>query len=289
MTSNTVFYPRLAVLHDNGPKVVPLKATQGDDKRLYWSFWELASHILLEVGVTKEMFRVKLGVGRGEGPGWRKCVLELAPPLNFSKTKTRIRDESGDDGLQCCMAFSDVVLEVAGSADQHFDDGHDGSIGRSCSGQEENAEDSKLEVDTCGVFLDDAEETFDVDTYAILSRGVGLGSDPHACVAAPSDVYVNADVLESTATGLDDDGDDDLLGQRITLLSQRLSQSHDEMENKQKTADDLKAKVDTPTLASPKRPFAVDIEQEKHTPTTTSKTQKNWMEALAEKKTWTRS
>ena len=94
---------------------------------------------------------------------------------------------------------------------------------------------------------------------------------------------MNADVFESTATGLDDDGDDDLLGQRITLLSQRLSQSHDEMENKQKTADDLKAKVDTPTLGSPKLPFAVDLEQVEHTPATTSKTQKNWMEALAEK------
>ena len=133
------------------------------------------------------------------------------------------------------------------------------------------------------VFLDDAEETFDIDTYAILSRGVGLGSDPHACVAAPSDNFENADVLDSIEPGSDGDEDDDSFGQQLALLSGRLSQSPDEMENKQKTADDLKAKVDTPTPASPKRPFVVDMEQEKHTPTTTSKTQKNWMEALAEK------
>ena len=80
MTSNTVFYPRLAVLHDNGPKVVPLKATQGDDKRLYWSFWELASHILPDVDVKKENFRPNKAI-QTTYYGWMRFVDELAPPL----------------------------------------------------------------------------------------------------------------------------------------------------------------------------------------------------------------
>ena len=202
---------------------------------------------------------------------------------NFSKTKARICDDSGDDGYLCCMLFSDKELKVADCADQQVSDGHDGSTGGSFPHQRENAEDSKLEVDACGVFSDGAEETSDDDTYEILSRDLGLGSDPHACVAAPPDKYENADVLESIEPGSDGDEDDDSFSQQLALLSGRLSQRPFEIQYKQKTADDLKAKVDTPTLASPKRPFVVDIEQEKHTPTTTSKTQKNWMKAFAEK------
>ena len=80
MTYNTLFYPRIAVLHDRGPKLVPLKAKLGDAKRLFWSFWELASHIRPEVDVTKETSCVKKAI-ETTYYGWIKFVLELAPPL----------------------------------------------------------------------------------------------------------------------------------------------------------------------------------------------------------------
>ena len=83
------------------------------------------------------------------------------------------------------MLFSDKELKVADCADQQVSDGHDGSTGGSFPHQEENAEDSKLEVDACGVFSDGAEETSDDDTYEILSSDLGLGSDPHACFFHP--------------------------------------------------------------------------------------------------------
>ena len=69
--------------------------------------------------------------------------------------------------------------------------------------------------------------------------------------SSPSDKYENADVLESIEPGSDGDEDDDSFSQQLALLSRGLPQSPDEMENKQKTADDLKAKVDTPTPLEP--------------------------------------